>query len=185
MPRPAIRFRSNPGLCRTRVRCSGRVRKPAEPGRRRSTASRALEVLLGVGRPFWLLWSCVRPQLSPTRMGHRRGCAQKFAVPGEGAIKAGVERELRPPVEHGAGAFSAQILMTNFVARLVEHFRAQRGLHFPQNCVNKFQYADLAFIGKIKSLAAKCRIRGETLSQQHVCGSAIFDIEIVADEMTV
>src|ERR1700674_3777314 len=63
-------------------------------------------------------------ELSPARMGHRGGCAQEFAVPGEGAIKAGVESELWLPVEHGARTLGTQELMTNFIARLVEHIRS-------------------------------------------------------------
>src|SRR5208337_260628 len=124
-------------------------------------------------------------ELSPACMGHCGGRAQELAVPGEGAVKAGLESELRSPVELGAGALGAQELMTNFVARLVQHFWTQRGLHLPQDQFNHLEYADLAFIGKIKSLAAQGGIGGEAFGKQHVCGCAIFDVEIVADEVTV
>src|SRR4029077_16847239 len=106
-------------------------------------------------------------------------------IPGKGAINARVESELGSPVEHGAGAFGTKELMTNFIARLIEHFRAKRGLHLPQDQSNQIEHADLAFIGKIKSLAPEAGIRGEALGEQHVCGYAIFDVEIVADEVTV
>ena len=45
---------------------------------------------------------------------HRGGRAHEFAILGEGAIKAGLERELRSPVEDCAGSLGTQELMTNF-----------------------------------------------------------------------
>src|ERR1039458_3755025 len=158
--RPEMRARSSPRLYRTQARCSGRPRRPAERGRRRSTASRARGLHHEVG---WLFcssllsssWSSSVSKLSPASMCHRGGRTQKLAIPGNGAVKAGLEREPRSPVEHGARALGAQKLMANFVANLVEHFRTQRGLHLPQDQFNHFEYADLALIGKIKSLAAE------------------------------
>src|ERR1019366_10462832 len=64
--------------------------------------------------------------LCPAAGSHRGGRAQELAVPVEGAIKPRLERELGSPVEHGAGALGVQELMTNFVARLVQHYRTKR-----------------------------------------------------------
>src|SRR5208282_6231710 len=74
------------------------------------------------------------------------GAAQKLTVPGKGAIKTGLERELRSPVEDCAGSLGTQELMTNFIACLVEHFRAQRGPHLLQNQFNHVEHTDLDFI---------------------------------------
>jgi len=52
--------------------------------------------------------------LSPAGMGHRGGRTQKLAVTGKDAIKTGLERELRSPVEDCAGSLGTQELMTNF-----------------------------------------------------------------------
>src|SRR5580658_2772556 len=73
-------------------------------------------------------FSCGRTLYSPDLV-HRGGYAHELAIPGERAIKAGLERELRSPVEYGASALGTQELMTNLVARLVEHLRTQGGLH--------------------------------------------------------
>src|SRR5580658_215120 len=75
--------------------------------------------------------------------------------------------------------------MTNFIACLVKHFRIEGGLHFPQDQFDDVEHADLAFVRKIERLAAKGPIRGEALGEHHVSGCAIFDIEIIADEVTV
>jgi hypothetical protein len=53
-------------------------------------------------------------QLSPAGRGHRGGRTQKLAVPDKGAIKTGLERELRSPVEDCAGSLALKELMTNF-----------------------------------------------------------------------
>src|ERR1700684_2122664 len=84
---------------------------------------------------------CVRP---------RGGLALELAVPVERPIKSGLECKLRSPVEHRARSLCTEELMTNFIARLVEHFGTQRGLHLPQNQFNHVEHGKLDFIREIK-----------------------------------
>ena len=105
-------------------------------------------------------------------MRHRGGRAQELAVPSKGPLETGLERELRMPVKNAAGALGTQKLMTNFVARLVEHFGTKRGLHLPEDQFDHVEHTDLDFIRKIKRLAANGSIRGEPLASRMYAAAA-------------
>ena len=75
--------------------------------------------------------------------------------------------------------------MLDFTARLAENLGHQRRVHRREHLLDELKHSDLRLVREIERFAGKLRSGGELFGQQHVGGSAIFNIEVVANEGAV
>src|ERR1017187_1579688 len=130
-------------------------------------------------------------QYSPTksRISRRNSClrcvTQELPVPGYGALQPLLQRKQRRPVQHLPGPFGSQVLVTDFIRRLIAQIGLQGRPHRPQDAAHQVQHGHLDFIREIERHAAQFGPTMEQLSQQHVSCGAVFHVEIVTDGMPV
>src|SRR5215472_11760255 len=79
-------------------------------------------------------------------------------VPANRSLQSLVEVEQRRPAEDLPRLSRAEVLVADFVGRLVAHVRFQRRADQPSDAAHEVQYRYLDFIGEIERLAAQGRI---------------------------
>jgi hypothetical protein len=76
-----------------------------------------------------------------------------FAIPLDGAAQAFIQIEERFPTKNASSFFGAEILMANFVARLVKDNWLDVCAHHFAHAIDQIKNVDLDFVRKIKGVA--------------------------------